>query len=203
MQPIKTKIVELPTFEQLTPKEQEKVIETYRDINTDDFSHWYINTYDDFQNSDNGYFSGIDDIHFTGFWSQGDGASFDTADIDWKGYVKEFKEIYPTLFAWGHSIELDISICKNSYATHYCHSNTRYISIESDMPEKLDYVDSPANKELNRLEDAFTAIYRGLCNDLYRKLQSDYEYHTSDEAVKETLINNEYTFNRETLKIDD
>lgn len=35
MTTIKTKIVELPTFEQLTPDEQKTVISNYRDINVD------------------------------------------------------------------------------------------------------------------------------------------------------------------------
>jgi hypothetical protein len=46
-------------------------------------------------------------------------------------------------------------------------------------------------------ESIVTDALRDLANWLYRQLEQEYDYLTSDEAVDETLIANDYTFTEE------
>ena len=46
-------------------------------------------------------------------------------------------------------------------------------------------------------ESIVTDALRDLANWLYRQLEQEYDYLTSDEAVDETLIANGYTFTDE------
>jgi hypothetical protein len=50
---------------------------------------------------------------------------------------------------------------------------------------------------LNELDDKVTEYVRGLCKDLYRKLEAEYDNLTSDESVKSTIIDNDYEFDEE------
>ena len=63
-------------FDELSDEAKEKVLEKHRDINVDD-SHWYEFTMEMWKEKLKE--AGFDDaeIHFSGFWSQGDGACFD------------------------------------------------------------------------------------------------------------------------------
>jgi len=100
---------------------QKKLIEAHREHATD--YHWWNETYDDFIAVARAF--GIrterDMISFSGFWSQGDGASFETANFTldeilsegiktletgefggdpdkWEGYTKEFYLLYKLVF---------------------------------------------------------------------------------------------------------
>ena len=43
-------------------------------------------------------------------------------------------------------------------------------------------------------EEVVTEIFRDLARWLYRQLEREYDYLSSDEAVDETIATNEYTF---------
>lgn len=61
-------------FSALTPKQQDKVLENLSEINV--FHDWYEYTYEYYENKlEKLGFTNID-FEFSGFWSQGDGASF-------------------------------------------------------------------------------------------------------------------------------
>lgn len=206
MSTVKTKIVELPTFEQLTESEKAKVIENYRDINID--SNWYRFYISDFLSNiaakNKKYFTITNErfIYFSGFSSQGDGLCFDDAEIDYIEFIKDNKTLLPNFFSQIEDHEnnpdkwkLEINIKKNSYGNHYCHARTRYIEVETNcewMPEC----------EWELLEIGLTNAYREYCDEFYKFLNEVYDDLIKDSAIKETLIANDYTFNRETLKID-
>ena len=217
MENIKTKIVELPTFEQLTDKEKEKVIENYYDIIVDCIGWWEF-TFEDWQEKLKKELPFLDDIeiHFSGFYSQGDGASFDATinNVEFMRWLLKSEKVnHKTinkiceLIEYGE-IDFNPTIEKNSYANHYCHHNTRYIEINEIY---FDYMDNQKlkvkyekliNNIFDKCEAWITELYRSYCKEIYQSLSNEYEYLTSEEAIKETLISNEYTFNRETLKID-
>lgn len=214
---IKTKTIELPTFKQLTTDEQAQVIKNYYYINVD--CNWWhddiIENFKDRISREYPFFENIK-VYFSGFCSQGDGACFD-AGINSSEFMrwilKQEKINAKTINTICNMIEqgqIDFNpgIYKNSYANHYCHEKTRYIEI---IDLDCDYIENKKLKTkyepmlLNIVDKEQANInewYRGLCYDLYSELQKAYEYITSEEAIKETFIANEYTFNRETLKID-
>lgn len=175
-------------FDDFSEKDQKKIIENYRDINVD--HDWYEYTIEDMTKILE--LLGFNDvkIEFSGFWSQGDGASFTAEFVPAKaGELKrrlkrtqEYAKGVPT-FDYIHMNfspeELEygsVSVYKISH--HYSHSNT----ITSD------------NDDLKEFARAFS-------NYIYRQLEKEYEYYTSDESIAETIRANEYEFDADTLEI--
>ncbi|WP_302758665.1 hypothetical protein [Dialister invisus] len=83
-------------FDELSKDVQEKLIEKNRDIYTD--FDWYSVIYDNFSQNvkqDYGIEINIENIKFSGFYCQGDGASFTVADIPVKTLLKLFRITIP------------------------------------------------------------------------------------------------------------
>lgn len=93
-----TKTINLYQFSELSQKAKEKVLKKLYDINTN--CEWYDFIFDDFMvKCENlGITVNYNDISFSGFWSQGDGASFITDLIDIRKIIEvlkiEFKNDY-------------------------------------------------------------------------------------------------------------
>jgi hypothetical protein len=73
-----------------------------------------------------------------------------------------------------------------SHRGHYYHEYCMAISVERDSPT---WQDMTADAE-----DVITEALRDLARWLYRQLEREYDYLTSDEAVDEAITANEYTF---------
>jgi len=134
-------------------------------------------------------------IAFTGFWSQGDGASFEgyysyrknasTAIRSYAPRDRKLHEIADVLLAIQRRNFYQLR-AEASHRGHYCHEYCMSISVERDSPT---YQDMTADAE----EIVIEAL-RDLARWLYRQLERVYEYLSSDDAVDETIIANEYTF---------
>lgn len=210
------------SFEELSPKAQENALDNNRDINVD-YDGWEDSVTEEFKEDMREI--GIDDItvSFTGFYSQGDGASFTSEDIETRklfnavgiksndalnmevddersrGENKEFYDLLDTMEDVGHlernrikPEEIRVTI-ERTDSRHF-HYNTVRANVEIwDEPdgweEPYGFTDD--------LEDKVTEYVRGLCKDLYRNLEKEYDHLTSDESVKETLISNDYEFDEE------
>lgn len=170
---LKVKIIELPTFEQLTPEEQEKVISNYSDINTD--YEWYKYTYEDAENI------GLKITSFGLYPRSITGELTESGESVAKAILKnhgEACETYQTAKNFLDKLEaLNKKFPKNE-----------------EIENEVDFI-----CELENLENDFK---NSLLMGYIKLLREEYEYLTSEEAIKETLISNEYTFNRETLKIE-
>lgn len=134
-------------------------------------------------------------IWFSGFWSQGDGACFEGRYSHAKGASGQIRDYAPEdgdLHRIADALEAIQR--RNFYQLHatvthrgrYCHEYSMSISVERDSPsEQVMTADA---------EDAVAEALRGLARWLYRQLEREYEYLTSDDAVDEAIIANDYTF---------
>ena len=174
--------ITLFTFDELPEESQQKIIEGFRQ----DFDPDYSIVYDEFiidMSEQYGADIKEDNIQWSGFWSQGDGACF-TCDFDEKVIFPILKErVYGTdqvrlLEELGVELHSAKSIrCGRS--NHYCHENTVTGNI---------FFNVPAGKEFNHeialsLEEELTKIIRESCKDLYRRLEEEYDEATTDEAI--------------------
>ncbi|WP_430440995.1 antitoxin of toxin-antitoxin stability system [Shinella sp.] len=134
-------------------------------------------------------------IHFTGFWSQGDGASFQALYSYRKGAPSAIRDYAPkdtTL----HGIADGLQAIQRrnfyqlradvSHRGNYYHEYCMAISVRR---ESLNYQDMTADAE-----DTVIEALRDLARWLYRQLESEYNALTSDEMVDETIEANAYTF---------
>ena len=134
-------------------------------------------------------------IWFRGFWSQGDGACFEG---DWsyaKGAAKRIRD-YARQDRVLHRIAdaLQAIQRRNFYQLraeanhrgHYYHEYCMAITVERDSST---WQDMSADAE-----EVVIEALRDLARWLYRQLEREYDYLSSDEAVDETILANEYTF---------
>lgn len=134
-------------------------------------------------------------IWFRGFWSQGDGACFETFYAYRKGAPRRIREYAPQDTEL-HRIANALQAVQQhnfyqlraeaTHRGHYCHEYCMAISVERDSPS---WQDMTADAE-----DTVSEALRDLARWLYRQLEREYDYLSSDEVVDETIIANGYTF---------
>lgn len=132
-------------------------------------------------------------IWFRGFWSQGDGACFEGHYAYRRGAPAKIREWAPKDDAL-HEIadRLHAVQRRNFYQLHaeirhrghYYHEYCMVISVERDSHQSM----------TDDAEDGVTEALRDLARWLYRQLEREYDYLSSDEAVDETIAANGYTF---------
>lgn len=200
------------TIHELSEEARQKAIERHRDYNVLD-SYWFedligVGGDPDVTPSgerailrEDGDKRGFDirRIYFSGFGSQGDGASFE-AWVPYEDYILKNKlgRKYRTLLnhvRGGEGVTINTS-------GHYCHSNTMHIDSErsdwylsalSDTP-RAEYAAEWADQQAEEIREAILEDARDLADDIYRQLEEEYIYLTSDEQVIEALDANEMRF---------
>ena len=161
----------------------------------------------------------IEDIRFSGFWSQGDGAS-------WTGYVDLLVFIEKHADKESATLGQDMTLCElmrngwvftrmeiNRRSFHYAHENTMNYEYESydldsirDTPQVLEKgimagasvsqlldsfdVDAHIDTWLEKAHDAAKDYAR----KIYRQLEAEYEGLVTDEYLTEFAAANEYLF---------
>ena len=132
---------------------------------------------------------------FSGFSSQGDGASFEGTYSHAKGAAKAIRAHAPKDDELHRIADALQGVQRrNFHQLHarirqrgrYCHEYTMAIETERDSPTWQPPTDDA--------EDAVTEAVRDLARWLYRQLRQEYEHLTSDAAIDETLAANAWTF---------
>jgi hypothetical protein len=186
------------------------LIEKHRLINT---SHdWWDSVYADFENICKiiGVYVENDEPNFTGFWSQGDGASFtgkyracafdlkaradhryyELAPSEIRGHAPNDEEL--------HRIADELCMLSRVYfpihinisrfgSSSYVHEQTMDCYVEPMDGDPDDW----AEEVHAHVQEQATLLMRDLARWLYRTLEKEYEYLTSDEAVWEAIQANE------------
>ena len=134
-------------------------------------------------------------IYWSGFSCQGDGASFAGYYSHAKGAARAIRTHAPQDVEL-HRIadELQALQRKNFWQLNatvqqrgrYCHEYCMAIEVERDSPTWQPPTDGA--------EDTLIEALRDLARWLYRQLEREYAYHTSDENVDEALAVNALTF---------
>ncbi len=137
-------------------------------------------------------------IWFSGFWSQGDGASWTgsyayrkSAAADLRAYAPQHQTLHRIAARLQEAQRQNFYqlSAKVTHRGNYCHAYSMDIAVTRD---------SPSSQEIaGDAEAIIVDALRDLANWLYRQLEQEYDYLTSDEAVDETLIANGYTFTEE------
>ncbi len=188
--------------------QQRKLIEQHRYINTE-HDTWWDYTYADFKSEMAHTGIDVDKMQFSGFCSQGDGASFTGRITDIKLFMEHHKltETYPTVMRLlSYDGNIDLRVDHTNSFSHYCHrvftpySNEFCHILPTDDPLRAavaEQWDRDLDAEITALEVDATSIIRDNCRDLYRQLEEEYEYLTSDQAVWIAIQANDITTEEE------
>lgn len=133
------------------------------------------------------------EIYFSGFYHQGSGSSFCGTYGYAKGAVVKIQEYAPQ----------DEELHRIAQGLQDVQRRHFYRLIADITSVHDNYIRVEVEDSENRYRDIGDAEddVRGLMNDfndwMFKRLQDEYEYLTSDEAVAESLITNEYEFDEE------
>ena len=191
---MRTVQVQLFNFSELNPTAKEVALERFKDINVND-DYWSDPILEGFREKATQAGFDIDQIYFSGFWSQGDGAMFTYTGFN-DGMLKNFVEQVDLSEADKVIILSQADTCgKGVHRGHYYHEKScdHYTTLDNTNPD-WEY----AADLISQLDDAFdkyvTKTYEDLCRELYRDLEKYYEELISDEAVQEAIEANGYEF---------
>lgn len=184
-------------YDELTEEAKEKAIKDLFDINVN-LGDWYEWVLEDWTTKLEAMGFEDIDIQFSGFYSQGDGASFTAKNIDITKYIESqglsnrFRVLLDVLNKEECRIEGRVKRC----TWHYSHEHT----VDVEMEFYWDEEDIPIGREsraeflLDVLKDCIEDDVRRLSREIYRDLQKEYEFRTSEEAIVDTIKCNELDF---------
>lgn len=180
--------VEVYTIDELPEEVRARVIEKWRE---DDRGMNFEFTQDEIIADETERLAelGFEDaeISYSGFWSQGDGASF-TATINLEKFLdgRRLKTKYKKLLALNEDI--DATIGKSQ--SHYSHEYTMFADLSPNYYSDLHkYTD-----QLTELEELIQEEAREEARAIYEKLRKAYEYQSEDEQILEDIRINEHEF---------
>ena len=195
---MRKKTITIFEYSELTPTAQKKVLDKMRDWQVDDYD-WYESELDywkekldliGFENAK---------IAFSGFSSQGDGASF-TADVNIEKLLSSIiyratkyknARIFELVSLLHDKNAINIHLAKNHWGTHYSHERTISLNVDIDYPYESG---SFWPKIVEQFENALDDFRIDLCHAIYKSLESEYDYLTSDESIIEMIEANDYEF---------
>jgi len=185
------------------------VIEKHRDINVD-IRDWYEFTVDDWKEKLEALGYRNPEIQYSGFWSQGDGASFTSDSVPSHAtdpdVIAAWELVQRMTLLAGQSgwemgaigpidqWELEGMVSGRVYrhGHHYSHENTVSVTWQvDDFPDTMGLL---LEEQWTALDQAIMSYYENLdevvtdlCREIYADLEKEYEYQTSDEVVMEAL----------------
>ena len=188
---------------------KDELIDKYRDINVDD-DYWYECIKDNLNGDLEEQGFRLDQMYFSGFWSQGDGACFTGRMVDWKKFcekVPQFVQDFPNTAIFLQDEGGNYTITHTGRYYHQYSTSHDYEADVASQAELLSLVtdaipqdDIEADMRLaiykaamqeGDVGDWLKDYFRGLMRDLYRTLEEEYNHLTSDEVVWETIQANE------------
>ena len=190
---MRTEALHIYTYEELSDDAKEKARDWYRSI--DDANFWAEFVIDNAKEVAALMGWEIDKIYWSGFSCQGDGACFTGMMRYKKGCAKFVKaytndeELNRIAKAWQDLQRRNFYALRASvkHRGHYSHEMCTEFECE-DTRSNYGWMQNP------EAEDDIKEIARDFMRWIYKRLESEYEYSVSDEAVEENIIANEYEF---------
>lgn len=183
-------------FDQLSPEAKQQAINDYREGGID-FSFEQECIFDEAKEIAEIIGIDIDQIYYSGFCSQGDGACFVGRWEYRKGSVKEIKGFAP-LDPELHRIASELQkaaskqfykvVCRTTHRGHYYHE----FCMDCETIHTEDQY-----RDMSCVEDQITEALRDFACWIYKQLEKQYDYLHTAEAIIEAITNNEYEYDEQ------
>jgi len=175
---------EVLTFPELTPEAQQKAIEKYIESEQEDWSGEYVKD----QWKEKLEALGFEDVEisYSGFSSQGDGASFTSKQFDLCSMLANLKLVSKAPGLYRKFKEYDYFAAHHCTVRRICHQYAHYNTVRVEIEE---YGTEHPQQELAR--EALTEAVRELCKEMYKALEASYESLDNEEHAREYLDNND------------
>lgn len=180
MSRVVTKSTEVFTFAELSPKAQAKAIETFSEREGEYWSGEYTTA--EFKKKLEAL--GFEDVdtQYSGFYSQGDGASFTSSSFDIRKVMKAIgiANLYKSFYSIVKTQDIQGRVYR--MPCNYSHEYT----IKVDFPDYYGY-----SKQEGDVIEALTDYVRGLSKDFYSSLEAEYDYARGEENARQYLEEDE------------
>ena len=200
---MQTKTITTYSFAELSDEAKETARSWWREHGLD--YEWYDCTFDYVKEVGAVLGIDIDKIHFSGFWSQGDGASFESSYRYKPGWRKALRK-----HAAGDNLKelerigMELQRAQR-FASYQITADTCQCGYYmGDMGMIVELGDPPGGDGWPTLEgcphlweEPVKAALKDFARWVYRALEKEYEYLNADEQVDEMLTINEYEFTAE------
>lgn len=203
-----------------------ELLDQYRYINVEydhgwyTYDHgWYTPIYDQYIGRLSDIGLEVGDFEFSGFYSQGDGASFTGTVVNWTALFTAMGDSPHTHKVIVYYLQEAANGVLERMSSRYSHENTVQFSLKFSLYDELSTplvpwrcenrqtikeifdVQSDARADaiiaiitsydLNKLERDIQDYFRGIMKELYYDLYKEYDNLTSDEVVWDTIVANE------------
>jgi hypothetical protein len=181
-------------------QQQNELIDKHWDININ-YEDWFDHVWEDCVIDLVQKGIEAEELRYSGFWSQGDGASF-IGKINMDVFLKmhDLEAKYPGATYFAGVGELPARLVR-SRLSRYAHENSISLDMDWDGYNNFEEDDTRNSvyetlyellqDEWQELETDILDICRGYMSSLYRKLEKEYEALTSKEAIWETIVAND------------
>jgi hypothetical protein len=188
-----TKSVTAYKFSELSSAARSRALEKMYDINVD-FDNWHEGCYDYFKEVGKILGIEIDKICCSGFSSQGDGACFEGKYSFKKGCLTKIQSYAPIDHRL-HEIAIALTRLQSKYfyglSARVKHSGHYYHEYCTEI-----WIQGRGENSTNACQE-LTELLRDFMKWMYRSLNDEYDYLTSEEAIIETIEANDYDFTEE------
>lgn len=174
------------SFDVLTDEQKEKAVEMVREREENGGDNFFAESVIEYYKEYVFPEYGLEDteVHWSGFWCQGDGASISAENVDLEKFLRKVKALTKFrsirhLFGTMHDGELSASVERDAYS-RYSHENTINGYIDAT------WLDLTAKQEdkVEELEELITETVRELSCKVYASLEEAYlEQFTTENLI--------------------
>lgn len=180
---------EIYTFEELTPEVQQKVVDNNRDWNVD--YNWWEFAYDEIEEHWSLYGIHIVRNKRNRMYFNLDCGSYFYAD---NVYIEDYDKLCRALGICKRSIEGQILDGNVHFGVRHFGGGNAKMTVEVSW----NFYEHDSNEIIaEKLEERMIELVDNLCSQALTDLQREYDYLTSDEAIRESIIGNESEFDWE------
>lgn len=184
-------------YQDLPEDRKEQIRNKHREAGLHD--DWWEYVYEDAKEIGKQFGLLIDDISFSGFWSQGDGACYKGSlrfkECDERDLPEEVRGVYQALHEVDSLLKImdsyDYLYVRISLGGKCTHEHNMLFEFYNESSEEADAV-------IDAHEESICDALRDYARWIYKNLEKEYEYLTSDECIDEQLHGEEYENEQET-----
>ena len=192
-----TETIKIYTFDELSSSAREKACQQVGDSMTDN-AWWYDSTFDLFVERCKDYGMNNVDIHFTGFGSQGDGASFTCDDINVEKLlvsldIKMSDGLKEKILAYIYEVNIVRGTSYRAYHKQTVHAKV-FVDEDALYEEEEEEIIQDIHDIADTLEFKLEQLKNDLCQQLYYSLEQEYDYLHSSDYVDELAYYNKMQF---------
>ena len=177
---MKQKIINIYSFKELDESAREKVVDKFRIVQDIDLDH----EVEYLQDNLDGFGIKNPSILFSGFYAPGDGACFTCDNIDLTKFCAalNIKSKFKTLLKYSDDY-IQIRIKHNH--NYYIDFSPTYLADKTIIA---------IEKQIANFESIFENWRIAKCKEIYKALEDEHDFLTSDESIIESIEANEYEF---------